>query len=74
MNLTKEDIHGYLASLSNMLELHSRAIACHCECLGMNAENALAVCSDSAPPYGDGAYHLVMQKWGLTDERGKPTI
>ena len=74
MNLTKEDLHYYLASLSNMLELHGRAIACHCECLGMNAENALAVCGNYTPPYNDEAYFKVMQKWGLSDEKGNPII
>jgi len=58
----------------NMLRLHTVAIACNCECLGMNAENAIAVCGNCTPPYGEDAYDSVMQKWGLMNEKGEPII
>jgi len=54
--------------------IHSKALACHCECLGMNAENAMAVCGNLAPPYDDAAYFRVMQKWGLLNDKGEPQI
>lgn len=57
-----------------LIDLHARAIACHCECLGMNAENAMAVCCNYTPPYNDAAYFSVMKKWGLMTEEGKPNI
>jgi len=61
-------------SFIKIFELHVRALACHCECLGMNAENSLAVCRDQAPPYDDATYNTVMQKWNLINEKGDPTI
>uniref|UniRef100_A0A6M3L8T2 Uncharacterized protein n=1 Tax=viral metagenome TaxID=1070528 RepID=A0A6M3L8T2_9ZZZZ len=57
-----------------MLSIHSRALACHCECLGMNAENSWAVCANTTPPYNVGHYGEVMQKWGLINEKGEPII
>ena len=56
------------------MKIHANAMACHCECLGMNAENAMAVCSNYAPPYNEAAYFSVMQKWGLIDENKKSLI
>ena len=64
----------YAGALDNIIRLHARAIACHCECLGMNAENSLAVCQDKTPPYDDVNYSIVMQKWGLVNEKGDPLI
>jgi len=60
--------------IEKILNLHVRALACHCECLGMNAENAIAVCGNYTPPYNDADYYSVMQKWGLMNEKGEPTI
>jgi len=57
-----------------MYEIHARALACHCECLGMNAENSLAVCNNIAPPYSDKHYFDIMKKWNLINEKGEPTI
>jgi len=61
-------------SYNKLLNLHARALACHCECLGMNSENSWAVCSDITPPYNQGHYQEVMQKWGLINEKGEPII
>lgn len=60
--------------VEKILELHVRAMACHCECLGMNAENSIAVCNNSVPPYHQQAYIEVMQKWGLVNEKGEVII
>jgi len=57
-----------------MFDIHSRAIGCLCECLGMNAENAIASITDATPPYQDNHYHEVSQKWQLTNEKGEPLI
>ena len=63
-----------LESHENIMCLHVRALACHCECLGMNAENCLAMCADTKAPFGNSAYRLAMQKWGLINDEGKPII
>ena len=57
-----------------MMHLHIRAIACHCECLGMNAENSLAVCRNETPPYSNSTYYNVLRKWDMVDEEGNPKI
>jgi len=62
------------AAHASLLEIHTRALACHCECLGMNAENAMAVCANSVPPFNQGHYQEVMRRWGLVNEKGEPII
>lgn len=54
--------------------IHSQALACHCECLGMNAENTWAACNNSAPPFNQGHYQVIMLKWGLIDKEGRSII
>lgn len=61
-------------AIEHFRTIHSRALACHCECLGMNAENSYRVCRDKAPAYGDEHYDRVLQKWGLMNEKGEPLI
>ena len=55
-------------------DLHARVIACHCECLGMNAENMLSAINGSIAPFGQEFYLTVMQKWGMVDEKGEVII
>jgi hypothetical protein len=55
-------------------DLHSRAIACHCECMGMNAENCIAASINQSPLYGYGDYSGVLTKWGLVDDDNKSII
>ena len=57
-----------------MLGIHSRVLACHCECLGMNAENSFAVCKNRVIPYNNISYEEVMQKWGIVNNKGEPII
>ena len=57
-----------------MLWLHARALSAHCECLGYNAENAISVCNNSRPPFGDIDYNEVVEKYGLVDEKGNSII
>lgn len=63
-----------IESIEKLINLNARALACHCECLGMNAENAISVCDDRRPPYSDDNYLLVMKKWGLVNEKGESII
>lgn len=53
------------------IRAHTKALACHCECLRMNAENAIAVCENRKPPYSDAHYYAVMKQWNLIDEKGE---
>ena len=69
-----EDAKREMMTHQIMLQIHAKALACHCECLGMNAENMWAACANKTPPYGEGAYTHVMQKWGLINEEGEPII
>ena len=65
-----------LAAQSQMQihDIHSRAIACHCECMGMEIENTLAIIDDTKPPYMKQEFNFVMQKWGLVDEGNQSII
>jgi hypothetical protein len=56
------------------LQLHARALAAHCEMLGMNAENMVAAIANVSVPYPEEAYHKMMIKWGLINEKGEPLI
>ena len=73
INPEQTDIHMSFAH-TQMLWLHSRVIACHCECLGMNAENMWAAIANADPVYRSGHYYEIMQKWGLSNEKGEPLI
>lgn len=61
-------------SFMKIFELHVRALSCHCECLGMNAENCIAACKDNKVPFNSDGYQRAMKKWGLVNDEGKPTI
>ena len=55
-------------------DIHARTTACHCECLGLSAENMLAAIANQQPRYGQEYYLELMFKWGLIDKKGNPTI
>lgn len=57
-----------------IFDIQSRTNAALCECLGMNAENCIAVCDSSIPPYPNSSFIAVLRKWELIDEKGNPTI
>ena len=61
-------------TLVYILTLHAKTLACHCECLGMNAENSLSVCRNEYPPYSNDDYFRILLKWGLVDENNKVVI
>jgi len=68
------DTQATVTAHITMLAIHIKALACHCECLGMNAENSIAACNNYATPYRDSDYFSTTQKWGLTNEKGEPMI
>lgn len=55
-------------------DINSRVMACHCESLGMNAENMLAAIDNKKPPYGDKHYKDCMRRWELIDEKDQSQI
>jgi hypothetical protein len=57
-----------------MLQIHSRALACHCECMAMNAENCHRATLGQSVAYPDESYIECMKKWGMIDEKGEPLI
>jgi hypothetical protein len=59
---------------TRLLELHARALACHCECLDMNAENCQRIALGQHVAYSDDAYLTCMVKWGLINEKKEPLI
>lgn len=64
----KEGVQTTLTAHSLLMLVHIKALACHAECLGMNAENSIAVCENSPPIYHDKDYYAVMDKWELTKD------
>ena len=62
------------AGIERIFELHIRAIACHCECLGMNAENCQRASLGQSMAYSDDSYLDALKKWGLVTEDFKPNI
>lgn len=61
-------------ALTAIMNLHVRAMACHCECMGMNAENSWSICMNQTPPFAHDSYLTVMRKWGLVNEKGESII
>jgi len=59
---------------SKLLEIHARALACHCECLGMSEENSLMVFAGKSPNYDSISFNEVMKKWGLVNDELEPLI
>ena len=57
-----------------VMKLHTKALACHCECLGMNAENSQRAMLGQSMAYADDAYLDCLKKWGLVTEEYKPNI
>ncbi len=61
-------------AIEKIRTFHSKALAAHCECLGMNAENMWAAIANEEPVYKNEHYREMMQKWGLMNEKGEPMI
>jgi putative NADH-flavin reductase len=68
-------IAAYQFAQTQMMELHARTLAAHCECLAMNADNCIAAIVGGAPiPHDSLAYAEVLRKWSIIDEKGQPLI
>lgn len=63
-----------IKALAEIADLNARAMTAHCECLGLNAENAISVNLAISPPYGQRAYQEVLQKYGLLNQKGEVII
>jgi hypothetical protein len=75
LNITLDEVaRAVFKEHDDVMRLHFRAIACHCECLGMNAENSWAVCNNSPILFAQDQYNEVMKKWGLINEKSEPNI
>lgn len=72
--LTAQEIVQELRIHGQLMILHTRALACHCECLGMNSENCQRVSLGQSVAYPDDAYLDCLRKWGLVTEEFKPNI
>jgi hypothetical protein len=72
--LTAQELTQILKLHEQTMLLHIHALACHSECLGMNAENSFAVCLGIHPPYGDVSYLATMKKWKLINDKGEPIV
>uniref|UniRef100_A0A6M3JA06 Uncharacterized protein n=1 Tax=viral metagenome TaxID=1070528 RepID=A0A6M3JA06_9ZZZZ len=57
-----------------LLEFQARVMACHCECLALNAANMYACITNSQPPYDNRYYQEAMLKWGIVDRDGNPIL
>lgn len=73
-NIGEGNMEGVIIAHTALLAVHIKALACHCECLGMNAENTHAICNNTRPPYDNLSYLSTMRKWELVDERGEVII
>lgn len=72
--LTAQELIQELRIHGSVMSLHTRALACHCECLGMNAENCQRAMLGQAIAYPDKEYIACMRKWGLVTKEGKSTL
>lgn len=72
--LTAQELIQELRIHGQLMTLHVRALACHCECLGMNAENSQLAMLGQSMVYSDDSYLACLSKWGLMTEDFKPNI
>ena len=63
-----------LTTYTDLMKLHFKALACHCEVMGMMSENMLSAIEGTKPMYGMLHFVGTMTKWGLTNEKGESVI
>jgi hypothetical protein len=63
-----------LKTHTDMMKLHYKTLACHCECMGMMSENMLSATYGTSPKFGQRDFNIIMFKWGLVDKDGKVII
>lgn len=51
-------------AMMEMYDIHARAIACHCECLGMDRDSGMT----------ESEYKEILIKWKLMDKEGNTLI
>ena len=73
MKFKKQSLDA-LEAHTDLMKLHFKALACHCEVMGMMSENMLSAVEGSKPMFGMLHFIGVMTKWGLTNEKGEPVI
>jgi hypothetical protein len=56
------------------LDIHSRALAAHCECLAMNSDNCVSASLGAKIQFTESDYYKVLKKWSIIDEKGQPLI
>ena len=61
-----------LKSHKLMMGLHYQVLACHCECMGMMAENQVSPYEKAL--YGMEDFKTSMIKYGILDKNGKVMI
>lgn len=71
--MQKVQVQATRAQLS-IHDMHSRALACHCECMGMEVENGFALAEGKKLLHSYKRFKVVMTKWGLIDEDNQPKI
>ena len=64
----------HACSQPNLMELHVRALCAHSECLGINASNFYNVVNNLPPQFDSRYYTEILQKWGLINDKGEPTL
>lgn len=75
LEIDREGFQVVMVAHTTLLALHTKALCCHSECLGMNAANSHAVCMGlDDVPYDNNAYMRVMTKWDMIDGGGQPLI
>jgi hypothetical protein len=72
--LTAQELTNAIIAHQQVMMLHIRALAAHCECLGMNAENCQRAMMNQHIVYEDVSYLQVMAKWGLINQKGEPIV
>lgn len=51
-------------AMIEMYDIHARAMACHCECLGMDRDSTMT----------ESEYRKALTKWKLVDKEGNTLI
>jgi hypothetical protein len=70
----RKDTLDALKTHTNMMKLHYKTLACHCECMGMMSENMLSAIYGTSPKFDQQYFNITMFKWGLIDKEGKVII
>jgi hypothetical protein len=66
----KQALLIHAACLNN----HAHALAAHCECLALAANNSMFEKQGYDTPNGYHSFRGVLQKWGIINEKGEPLI